>query len=121
MERAAAEVARLLASCYDLLSAEAFDSEALSERSRKLCTLLVSLERHATPPNWRAKPKMHLFQELSGMTHPRPSSCWLYRDEDFGGSIAQLSPRRGGANRPHTAGKSVLARFAALYRVPRIA
>ena len=45
---------------------------------------------------WKIKPKLHLFLELCSVERTRPSLCWNYRDEDFGGSVARLARRRGG-------------------------
>ena len=120
MEQTAKQVCVLLSGCYDALRSDAFKREVLAERSRKMRVLLVALESAAPFPEWRVKPKLHLFQELAEMTETCPSDCWLYRDEDFGGSLAQLSRRRGGHNRPHTTGVGVLTRFGAKHRVPGI-
>lgn len=120
MEAAAKQVCVLLSGCYDALRTDTFDTSVLAERSRKMCLLLVALESVAPFPEWRIKPKLHLFQELAEMTGTCPSDCWLYRDEDFGGSLAQLSRRRGGHNRPHTTGLTVLTKFGAKHRVPCI-
>lgn len=117
-EATAAAIARQLHECYTMLAADVFDSQALAGGSRRLCLLWVSLEKHAVAPNWRIKPKMHLFQELCELTQTNPSHCWVYRDEDFGGTIAQLSRRRGGHHRPHLTSRAVLAKFQAKHRVP---
>ncbi len=45
---------------------------------------------------WKIKPKLHLFLELCSVETTKPSLCWNYRDEDFGGSVARLARRRGG-------------------------
>jgi hypothetical protein len=120
MEQAAKAAAGMLAVCYDMLNSERFEAGQLANASRRLALLLVALERRAAPPDWRIKPKLHLLQELAEIDASCPSTCWLYRDEDFGGSVAQLSRRRGGANRPHTTSLCVLRKFCAKHRLPAI-
>lgn len=82
--------------------------------------LLVRLEERAGGIDWRVKPKLHLLQELAEVSGSCPSDSWLYRDEDFGGSLAQMSRRRGGRNAPHNTSAVVLAKFQARYRLPSI-
>ena len=94
---------------------------ALKENSRKFALLFVALEARSEPPAWRVKPKLHLFQEMCETTDSCPSLCWGYRDEDFGGSLSQLSRRRGGSNNPASTAKSVLVRFMAKHAVPILA
>ena len=43
---------------------------------------------------------------------------WTYRDEDFGGTVAKYSKRRGGKNTPLSTGRNVLMNFYAKHRVP---
>jgi hypothetical protein len=89
-----------LLACYSCLSAASFDSEVIAERTRKLCLLWVALEAAAPEPRlWRVKPKLHLFQHLCE-AGSRPATCWTYRDEDFGGSMARLGSRRMGEEYP---------------------
>lgn len=120
LEDAARNAVALLNTCYDMLSSDRFDSQLLAGACRRLALLLVALEQRAPPPDWRVKPKLHLMQELCEIDHSCPSTCWLYRDEDFGGSVAQLSRRKGGANRPHTTSWNVLRKFQAKHKLPSI-
>ena len=101
-----------LQECCNSLSVATFNADVLAEHSRKLCLLWVALEETAADDNWRIKPKLHLFQELCE-AGSCPSTCWTYRDEDFGGTLARLSRRRGGHNRSQGLAKSVLLRFMA--------
>lgn len=121
LEEAAINAVVLLHTCYQMLSSDSFDAQVLARSCRRLALLLVALEQRAHQPDWRVKPKLHLMQELCEVDQSRPSTCWLYRDEDFGGSVAHLSRRRGGANRPHTTGWGVLRRFMAKHKLPSIA
>lgn len=110
-----------LAACYECLSAASFSFPALQEHSRRFCLLYVALEAVSQSDTaWRVKPKLHLFQEMCEASGACPSTCWTYRDEDFGGTLAKLSRRRGGANTPQNTAKVVLQRFMAKHRVPII-
>ena len=91
----------------------------LTRHSRTCCLLTVALEA-ANKKLWRVKPKMHLFQELCEMQSSSPADSWTYRDEDFGGTLAKVSRRRGGLNSPLGTARSVLQRFAAKHAVPAI-
>ena len=104
--------------CYECLSQEQYDANALKEHCRRYCLLAVALEQHGPEGRWRIKPKMHMWQELCEMTAVNPSSTWLYRDEDFGGTLATYSRRRGGSNNPAATGRAVLLKFAASNPVP---
>ena len=65
------------------------------------------------------KPKLHLLLEL-GLEGSNPSSSWTYRDEDFGGSMAHLSRRRGGLLKPLPTSSNLLRRFAIRHRLPHL-
>ena len=91
---------------------------ALKDASRRFAVLYVALAKAATPPAWKIKPKMHLWQEMNETCcEVRPASTWTYRDEDFGGTMATLGRRRGGAGSPAVCGKSVLSKFCARQKV----
>ena len=94
-----------LENCYSCLSRETFSSQTLKDASRRFCILYAALARVAVPPAWRLKPKAHLFQGMNetccGVC---PSFTWTYRDEDFGGTMAALGRRRGGAGSPAVCG-----------------
>ena len=40
---------------------------------------------------------MHLFFEMTLDPEASPSTRWTYQDEDWGGKMADLAQRRGGA------------------------
>jgi hypothetical protein len=111
-----------LAECYKCLSHDIlFSQDLLCKHCRRYCTLYVGLSDAAADPLWRVKPKLHAFQELCEMSGAsRPATSWTYRDEDFGGSAAKLSRRRGGKHSAVSQCLSVLNRFAAKHPVPRI-
>ena len=118
LEASVKQCAVHLHACYTCLAAASFDSAVLKEQSRRFCLLYVALEaRHPDNSTWRVKPKLHLFQHLCE-SGSRPSMCWTYRDEDFGGSVARMGRRRGGKNTPQSTAKSVLLRFCAKHRLP---
>lgn len=109
-----------LQACYNCLSVSTFVASTLEEHCRKFALLLVALEQ-ASPNKklWHVKAKLHLMQELCETTGSCPSTCWVYRDEDFGGSLAALSKHRGGAKNPHSVAKALLERFMAKHPFPR--
>lgn len=118
-EQAMLQAAQHLTNCYDCLSADHWNPEVMKQNSRKFALLVVALEKF-NPLVWRVKPKLHLMQELVEMLCTNPSVTWCYRDEDSGGSVAQLARHTGGANTPMAIGKAVLTRFRSSYVVPRI-
>ena len=103
-----------------MLEPAAYDGTVLADNSRKFCVLYSALESTvgATCPRWRMKPKTHLMQELCEMHTHNPSSNWLYRDEDFGGSMAAFARRRGGPARPAVVSACVLMKFRARHPLP---
>ena len=83
--------------CYVCLSSDTiFAKDLFEDSARRFAAQYVALEA-AVPDGlgWRIKPKMHLFWELA-MERGKPATCWTYRDEDFGGSVAAMPRRRGG-------------------------
>ena len=67
-----------LANCDDALSVGLFDHALIAENARKFCQLYCSLNR-SSPDNiqWRVKPKLHLFLEMTELSMTRPSLCGL--------------------------------------------
>ena len=122
VERAARRIAQELAAMYECLSSQqAFAADLLAQRSRRVCSLWVALERVSPAPRWRVKPKMHLLQELAEMQiGSQPARTWTYRDEEFGGSMAALARKRGGAHTPEAVSRAVLLRFVTREPVPRL-
>jgi hypothetical protein len=113
MSRAATE----LLACYNCLSKSQFDHDILKEHSRKFAVLLCSLE---TPFSWRVMPKLHLWQEMNEEQMGCPATCWVYRDEDFGGSVMQLAKRKGGAHNPRSTAAAMLYKFTAKHDLPML-
>lgn len=66
---------------------------------------------------FRIKPKMHLFLHVCA-EDDLPAKNWCYRDEDFGGSAAKMSRRRGGVRSLHGVSSVTLERFKA--HTPRV-
>lgn len=111
-----------LQGCYRCLSQSTFNAATLEEHCRKFAVLLVALESASVDKAlWHVKPKIHLMQELCETQEGCPSTSWVYRDEDFGGSVAALSQHRGGAKNPHSVAKALLQRFMAKHPFPRLA
>ena len=102
--------AGLMVDCYEALREEnAAALEAQPSNSRKLATLLVLLES-LNETRFHCTPKLHLFQHLAE-SGSLPSRCWTYRDEDFGGSAAAVSRRRGGLLDPAATSAVFLERW----------
>ena len=97
VEAAVSAAAFHLDQCYRALSHESmFGTDVLREHSTKFALQYVALSDAAEDDKvWRLKPKLHLFLEVSS-EGGKPSLNWTYRDEDFGGSVARMSRRRGG-------------------------
>ena len=108
-----------LVACYSCLSAQEYEHARLAFHSKRFCLAAVLMEREHDGVLWRCKPKLHLFQELCEYHRDSPATFWTYRDEDFGGSMAQLAKARGGPRNPGVAAQNVLARFCSSYRLPR--
>jgi len=107
--------------CYDCLSAPNFSAPVLARSSKEFALLSCALEAHMDNKLWRVKPKLHLFQEMCECSNSRPSTCWTYRDEDFGGSMASTSRRRGGKASPSSMATAVLTKFAVKNPMPMLA
>ena len=111
-EAAKVAAARLNDCCKALArDAPAGWQERLAVSSRLFVALLVALEaRSSNAKFWRVKPKLHLFLELCS-SGSKPSLCWTYRDEDFGGSCARIAKRRGGLLNATATSKGMLTKF----------
>ncbi len=86
--------------CYSSLSHQSmFALDVLRQHSMKFALIYVALEALQLKGNkgnaWKVKPKLHLFLELCS-EGSKPQTFWNYRDEDYGGSVAKTSRRRGG-------------------------
>ena len=99
-----------LAKCYSCLSSQNFDQQVMRESSIRFARQFVALEQFHGGKFFTVKPKMHLFLELASGRN-KPSTCWTYRDEDFGGSCARMSRRRGGLLNPTATSSGLIARF----------
>lgn len=118
MDQAIKESAILLNSCYEMLSKSKYSHELLADSCKRFCVLYGALEACTPDPFWKVKPKFHLFQELCELENTCPSTCWTYRDEDFGGSIATAARSRGGRQSQATTSFKVLTKFRARHDVP---
>ena len=120
MESAARQASKMLNGMYEALSASLpFAGDLLAENCRRLCLLMVALDEASVSPAWNIQPKMHLVQELCEQgLGDRPALMWTNRDEDFGGSLAKLARRRGGAHSAKAIGDSALMKFIARHPLP---
>jgi hypothetical protein len=112
VEEAALIGTRHLAACYDALSSDSvFPVDVMRFSSIQFALQYVSLEAASLDPkSWRVKPKLHVFLEVCS-EGGRPAMCWNYRDEDWGGSLAKMSRRRGGVLSVKSFSQNVLDRF----------
>jgi hypothetical protein len=107
-----------LLQCYNCLEGAKFSQPKMADSSRRFALQLLSLNSITADRLWRFKPKHHLFQELAEYTTACPTLNWTYRDEDFGGSLANLARSRGGRNSPAGVSSSVLNLFKARHTLP---
>ena len=114
LEKALRMMAVHLNECYKCLSNDMYDQKKLEQHCRKFCLLYTALEDKDSKL-WIVKPKFHQFVELS-LQNSNPSKTWTYREEDYGGFLAQMGRRRGGKWDPRVVGQSVLQRFRAKNR-----
>ncbi|CAE7778726.1 unnamed protein product [Symbiodinium sp. CCMP2592] len=119
--RAAIDAGRYLQECYSCLSVAQFDRDKLAGACRRFLLLYASLATiYPDQSVWRFKPKMHLFLHLCEESLDSPSLHWVYRDEDFGGSLAHIGSRRGGKNTASAVSHLVLQMFYAKNPIPLV-
>lgn len=106
--------------CYQMLHRDSFDAESMAQSSRRFCLIAVAVEEMSPTGLWGIKPKLHLMQELLEECPSNPSTHWVYRDEEFGGTIAGIGRRHGGHATPGVAGQTVLHQFVAAHRIPNL-
>ena len=107
VEHTAKQAAQRLNACYSCLSAETYNPHDMATNCTEFCSLHKALSDTSDGVAWRMKPKLHMFQECC-YSKTRPSTCWTYRDEDFGGYAAKTSRRRGGKSTVASTSSNVL-------------
>ena len=99
---------------YSSLSDESIlHNDIAREHSTRFACQWVALHKHCNPLDgrqFRMKPKLHLWLHLCS-DGSRPSRFWVYRDEEFGGSVARRAHRRGGILSVQVVSRNVLQRF----------
>jgi hypothetical protein len=113
------QCAKNLADLYNCLHKATFCAERLAMHVKRFCVLYAALHELSEDKCWKLKPKFHLLAEM-GMDDTNPSDQWTYRDEDFGGTVARLSRRRGGPNTVMSTGRAMLLKFMASNAVPAL-
>ena len=109
-----------LHACYSSLRSDAiFPREALAYHGPRFAQQLIALEACYGGARWSVKPKLHLFMHLCE-SDGRPAMHWCYRDEDYGGSIAQMAHPRGRWDRVGAYSRRVLELFQIRHEVPRV-
>ena len=119
-EAAAKHAAHHLLMVYQSLSGSStFGTEVMQECSKGFALQYAALRDRCEDPNWRIKPKMHLFLEMCSQDC-QPNLFWTYRDEDFGGSIGHQSKMKGAWKRAYAYMKHALDLFALKNQEPRM-
>ena len=119
LENTIRQAAFHLNECYKNLSVNQFDAGSLKNHSRLFSSLYVALEAAVNDKTkWHVTPKLHLFQEMAEETSSCPSLTWTYRDEDMGGTLMQISRRRGGASNVGVTARTLLLKFVANNSMP---
>jgi hypothetical protein len=112
------ECAKQLNECYNCLHTNGFEQSVFQDHVNKFCMLYAALDSTTLDEkSWKIKPKFHLMAEM-GMDDTCPSVVWTYRDEDFGGTAAALSRRRGGKHSVISTSITFLTKFLASNRIP---
>ena len=111
--------AKQLNACYDCLSHSAFSQASLASHARKYSQLAVALESASPSKLFHVRPKLHLLAELAEYSNCIPSSCWTYRDEDFGGTVAGNARRMVGTHNALSSSRPMYI-FVCNHAVPRM-
>ena len=90
----------------------------LQEHSIRFASQWVAMDKFV-PERWRCKPKLHMCQELCPHSI-EPANNWLYRGEDFGGSLAKFARRSGGRLTATATSANLLHRFQMKQEPPRL-
>jgi hypothetical protein len=94
--------------------------EVLPAASKDFCVQYKALSELSEGRNWVIKPKMHQFLEMC-ISGSKPNMSWTYRDEDFGGTVAQLCRIKGGCwKKVLNYSQKMLTLFKTKHNVPRI-
>ena len=111
---------RMLSECYKALSAaQIFSRDTLRECSVKFAEAHCEAAGHYSEAGWfQPKPKLHMFLHMCA--DGAPAKTWTYRDEDFGGSVAQWAKRRGGLLSAGSFSANILNKFKMRHPVLRI-
>jgi len=119
--RAMQVAARSLRRSYDCLSNDSPHwRHVLPAASRDFAIQCEALRDTAEGKDWVIKPKMHQFLEMC-TSGSKPNLSWTYRDEDYGGTIAQLCRIKGGCwKRVSTYSNKMLTLFKSGNQIPRI-
>ena len=121
-QQAAKLCAKSLNQCYCLLSSAAFDAQKMARACQTFALQYTGLSELALAMGvrrWGVKPKFHMMLHLC-YSGNHPVQSWTYRDESFGGFIAKTCSRRGGKDTALAVGRSLLQRFAALHKLPKL-
>jgi hypothetical protein len=104
--------------CIDMNPYPAEEAAAESlQLAQKLVALQLEAEHHSKEQHWKLKPKLHCMQELIEVhclqSKQSPRQFWTYADETWGGVVANMARRRGGAKSPEAIGESLMSRYRA--------
>ena len=123
LERAMGHTGQQLVKMYACLSESQWCPVEFEKSVVAFMKGLVWLERFFQRQDdrvsWRMKPKSHLLLELA-REKTNPIHTWCYRDESWGGHMAELGRRSGGAFTMSAISKQLLLRFIAREPFPRL-
>ena len=121
LEDAVRQAASDLKETYDALRSDnIFHAYVMQRHSRRFALQYVALAKaHDGTRDWKLKPKLHVWLELCN-EQGRPSKCWTYRDEDYGGGVARMSRRRGGQATVTVVSRQVVDSFRVKQPIVRI-
>ena len=123
LERAMGHTGQQVVKMYACLSRHNWCPVKFETASIAFLNGMVWLERYHQRQNdhtsWRLKPKSHLLLELA-REGTNPSLTWCYRDESWGGEVAELARRSGGAFTILAVSRQMLLRFLARESFPNL-
>jgi hypothetical protein len=120
-QKLVSEVMQHLQVLYTHIDMTPYPAMEVCTHCRALCIKFVALQQealhHGHAKLWKLKPKFHMMQELLEYecvrTGQSPRLFWTYADESWGGQVAKMATRRGGAKSPEAIGEAVMSRYRA--------
>ena len=103
-----------------IISVKPYDKVKAAELCNNFCCLYTALEQEALAAGfnyaWRAKPKLHMLQEMveyAADDWGSPENFWTYVDESWVAFVGKLGQRRGGRIGPNVPATRMLQAYRA--------